>query len=91
MTKEKVYPLANDFINTGFNVSRREFLEEMRRLHPTLQQIFAGLVLSWITDYGTNYRMDDRNKCSIKECRKLLESFRTVNNDENVRTSFPLV
>lgn len=91
MAKEKIQLLASDFIDAGFNTGREDFLQEMRGLHPTMQQIFAGLVLSWIADYCTSYRMDDRNKSSMEECRKLMESFRAVNDDQNVRTSFPLV
>jgi hypothetical protein len=91
MAKEKVYQLASDFINAGFNTGREDFLQEMHKLHPTMQQIFAGLVLSWMVDYCTSYGMDDRNRNSMAECRNLMESFRAVNDDRDVKTSFPLV
>lgn len=48
MSKEKILNLTDNFINEACNVTRKEFLEEMRKLHPTIRQMFAGLVLSWM-------------------------------------------
>lgn len=90
LEKPTLYQLASKFINEAWNTGSRSFLEEMRKMHPTEQQIFAGLILTWLSDYTRNYRIDDRNKQSIEECRKLLDSFKAVN-EEELRTKFPLI
>lgn len=91
MSKEKILNLTDNFINEACNVTRKEFLEEMRKLHPTIQQMFAGLVLSWMKDYATNYHQDSRNKYSIEECRRIIDAFASNYPDEEIRNRFPMI
>ncbi|GAB6119635.1 hypothetical protein [Dysgonomonas termitidis] len=89
--KKEIHQIAGDLANAGFNTSREKFLEQMRNLHPTSQQLFAGLVLAWIKDYAENYRIDDRNRRSIEECRKVINSFNALNGNEELKTKFPCI
>ncbi|NDV80795.1 hypothetical protein [Bacteroides sp. 51] len=91
MSKEKIFNLADSFTNEACNATRKEFLEEMKKLHPTIQQMFAGLVLSWLKDYATNYRQDPRNKHSIEECQKLIDSYTQIHGSEELRERFPMI
>ncbi len=62
--------IAADFIDAYCRTSHEKFLEQMRNLHPTYQQILAGMVLGWLNDY-VSYRTDDRNKSSVAFVREL--------------------
>lgn len=89
-SKEKIHQIAENLANASYNATREEFLQQMRMMHRTNQQIFAGLVLSWMQDYIT-YSVDPRNRCSVEYCKKLIETFNAAHPDEPLRTRFPLV
>ena len=79
------------FLNNFDGMQREKFLEATRKMHPTIQQIFAGHVLAWINDYATNYRVDDRNRCSVEECKKILNAYRVDTGGEKLRERFPMI
>jgi len=79
------------FLNIIDSSRKDLFLEEMRKTHPTIQQIFAGFVLSWINDYATNYRVDARNQYSIEECQKIINAHRLASGEEKLRERFPMI
>lgn len=88
--KQEIHLKAENLANTAFNASTEEFLQQMRMMHRTNQQIFAGLVLAWLQDYAT-YSTDPRNQFSVEYCKKLIEAFKMAYPDEPLRTRFPLV
>lgn len=88
--KEEIHLKAENLTNTAFNATREEFLQQMRMMHRTSQQLFAGLVLAWLQDYAT-YSVDPRNRCSVEYCKELIETFNAAHPDEPLRTRFPLV
>lgn len=90
MEKPTISQLVEKLTNTCDSTTREQFLSEMKKVHPTLQQKFCGFVLSWIIDYAENYPQDDRNSCSIRECHKIVNTCQAVH-DENPRTTFPLI
>jgi hypothetical protein len=51
-------------------MGQAEFLKQMRELHRSNQQIFAGLVFTWLNDY-VNYPTDERNEKSVEYTREL--------------------
>jgi len=90
MSKQQIRQIAEDLANAGFNASKEEFLQQMRMMHRTSQQIFAGLVLAWLQDYIT-YPVDPRNQISVDYMAKLLEAFTEKYPDEPLRRGFPLI
>ncbi len=62
--------IATDLTNAYWNMGREEFLKQMRELHRSNQQIFAGLVFTWLNDY-VNYPIDERNERSVEYAREL--------------------
>lgn len=90
MSEITISQLVEKLTNTCDNTTCEQFLSEMKKVHPTLQQMFCGFVLSWIIDYAENYPEDDRNRYSIKECRKIVNTYQALH-DENLRTTFPLI
>lgn len=82
--------IASDFANAGFSMGRDLFLKQMKMMHRTEQQMFAGLIISWIQDY-TTYNTDDRNKYSVEYFTRMLDAFKTANPDEPLRKGFPLI
>lgn len=88
--KEEIHLKAENLTNTAYNATREEFLQQMRMMHRTNQQIFAGLVLAWLQDYAT-YPVDPRNRSSVEYCKKLIETINTALPDEPLRTRFPVV
>lgn len=90
MSKQEIHSIAEDLANAGFNASKEEFLNQMRMMHRTSQQIFAGLMLAWLQDYVT-YPVDGRNQCSVVYCAKLLEAYAEKFPDEPLRNGFPLI
>lgn len=91
MVKQSITNIAEELTGEGSNVTRAEFLTEMQRMHPTNQQIFAGLVLSWMKDYAENYDADARNKYSIQEIKDIIESYKQTHDGEEFRSGFPLI
>ena len=91
MTTEELVNHLMIFLNNFDSMQREKFLEAMRNMHPTGQQIFAGHVLAWINDYATNCRVDDRNRNSVEECRKILEAYRLDTGEEKLRERFPMI
>lgn len=54
------------------------FAESLRYFHPTLQQKFYRVIKTCISELAKNDRpIDDRNKASFEECRKLHEFLKT--------------
>lgn len=90
MNEPTISQLIEKLTNTCDSTTYEQFLSEMKKVHPTLQQKFAGLILAWIIDYAENYPQDDRNRCSIRECRKIVNTYQALH-DENPRTTFPLI
>ena len=88
--KKEIHQIAEDLANAVFNASKEEFLRQMRLLHRTNQQMFAGLVLLWMQDY-VNYDTDGRNRYSVEYFSKLIETFKSAHPDEPLRKGFPLV
>ena len=88
--KEEIHQIAEKLANAGYNATREEFLQQMRMMHRTNQQIFAGLVLSWMQDYVT-YSTDGRNRFSVEYYKELIEVFKSAYPDEPLRKGFPLV
>lgn len=87
---KEIHHIAEDLANAVFNTSQDDFLRQMRLLHRTNQQMFAGLVLLWMQDY-VNYDTDGRNQYSVGYFKKMLDAFMAAYPDEPLRKGFPLV
>jgi hypothetical protein len=82
--------IAADFIDAYCRTSHEKFLEQMRLMHRTYQQLLAGMVLGWLNDY-VNYRTDDRNKSSVAFVRELRALHCETTGDEGFKDKFPLI
>ena len=71
--------------------NEKKLLAELRTLHPTQQQKFVGMVLAWINDYATNYRVDGRNSASHKVCKRLVELHKADTGEEKITDRFMMV
>lgn len=82
--------LAADFIEACRRESREKFLGQMQQVHPTLQQVFAGLVFVWLNTYA-DQRSDDRNKASIDFTSELRDIYRSATENEGFKDRFPFI
>ena len=90
MDRKEINTIATDFATAGYNADREKFLQEMRLMHRTNQQIFAGLVFAWLNDYA-DYPVDDRNRASVDFCRELKDMYCAACDREYFRDLFPLI
>jgi len=70
--------------------SRERFIDEMSQVHPTLQQIFAGLVFGWLNAYADR-RPDDRTDASVEFTRQLRDMYRDAVCAEGFKDRFPFI
>ncbi|MDR1502560.1 MAG: hypothetical protein LBT43_08905 [Prevotella sp.] len=90
MSKQEIYLIAESFSNAGFNATQKEFLQQIRLMHLTSQQIFAGLILMWLQNFVA-CPVDDRNKYSVVYIIELLEAFARKFLDEPLQSELPLI
>lgn len=74
---DKITSCAGDLINLAYNTSSEETNRQLACVHRTQQQIFAGLIFSWLNYYATECRVDDRIGRAWRSARNCSESIRT--------------
>ncbi len=67
---EEAAEAVNRMINAGGGLAQREFIEQMSRDHPTLQQGFTRLCVAWFRTLAEQ-QGDERNTASIKLAQAL--------------------
>lgn len=88
---DKITSCAGDLINLAYNVSSEEANRQLACVHRTQQQIFAGLIFSWLNYYATECGVDDRNRASVAFSQKLLGIYQDATGEDKFPTRFPLV
>jgi hypothetical protein len=82
--------IATDLTNAYWNMGQAEFLKQMRELHRSNQQIFAGLVFTWLNDY-VNYPTDERNERSVEYARELRNLISEATGQGEFKDRFPCI
>lgn len=82
--------IITDCIEECRRDSREKFIDEMSQVHPTLQQVFAGLVFGWFNAYA-EYRSDDRNEASVEFTRELRDLYRDAACADGFKDKFPFI
>lgn len=88
--EKQLSAIAADFIETCRRADRKTFLEQMRQVHPSYQQVFAGLVLAWLNDY-VDKRFDERTHASMTYVRELRDIYRAATGDDGFKDRFPFI
>jgi len=72
---KEVAQKISEYLNT-FGVKRNinSLVEELEKEHPTLQQSFTQLCISWLQNLAKREYFDDRNKASVNLARKILQN-----------------
>ncbi len=91
MDNKEIRQFISGLTNTFGNEHRRILIEELRKQHPTLQQIFMGMVLSCINDFANSERIDDRNRASHTVCKRLVDLYSADTGEEEIKDKFIMV
>ena len=90
MENNEIYSLIERLCNHYCANRKKELLEAMARMHPTLQQVFTGLCLAWVNQHATNL-WDERNRASGRLCEQLRFLYSVDTGEDNIRDTFPMV
>ncbi len=88
MDNKEIGRLISELTNTFGGYHRRKLIEELRRLHPTRQQIFTGMALAWINDFANSSRIDDRNRSSHRVCKRLADLYAAATGEDEIKDRF---
>ena len=90
MSKEKILLAVNDLANVYGPDHRSNFMEVMKDLHPTCQQLFMGLCFNWINEMA-KMRTDPRNEASAAVCRRLVDLYSADTGEDEIPSKFPFI
>ena len=72
MSSKENAQMVSNFLNS-FSFSPKDFCEEFKKEHRTIQQNFTRLCLEWVkTCASEDYRHDDRNRASHVKCEEIV-------------------
>lgn len=76
MDAEEFVNVVEDFINTYDSDKIKDAGKKLSRIHPTLQQNFMRLVLSFVKAETENPYTDARNNATVELSKKIMESLK---------------
>ena len=72
LTPKEMQDEMSKFLNTLSSDERtKQFVEEMKKDHRTLQQSFTRLCMAWIADLAEREHYDARNEASVKMAKEI--------------------
>lgn len=90
-TAEEMAGYIEDYFNS-FSSKEKDLIQQIERLHRTLQQSFSKFVLMWIEHMATDeYRVDGRNEASKMMAQRMMVAFKEwlKTNDPNCYDLLP--
>jgi len=73
LTPKELQRATENFLNAFCTGGKEEeFIKEMSKAHPTLQQNYTRFVMKWIKEMDSKEYFDSRNEASVNLCGKIM-------------------